>query len=406
MGVFVGPRQKRLNGATWYSGDPVIPPNSATGLGFGSSLAPSVANSAESALRKIAVWGATNLIAGVISSLPVDGFSGDGATKRGVSLPRFFENPDGSGQGLSDWVYQYLFSCLLRGNGFGYIGDTDVLGRPTLIKLIHPDRVSYWERREQFAPVQETWHFEGSKVDNDRVWHRRVHSVPGQMFGLSVVRLHATTIGQGLAAAAFGYRWFTDGAHPSAILQNTSAEKITDSQATGVKRKFLNAIWGTREPLVLGSGWTYQAIQVSPEESQFLDTQQYTSAECARIFGPGVAEVLGYPTGDSKTYANVEQRAVDLLRFTIGPWLTHIERVLSELLPKPRYVKFNRDALLATDLLTRYRAHQIAISSKFTTPDEVRELEDMPPLTPAQKDELTTAPTVAPPTQVEQVNQQ
>jgi len=60
-------------------------------------------------------------------------------------------------------------------------------------------------------------------------------------------------------------------------------------------------------PVVLGQGWKFQAIQVNPEESQFLETQKYTAAECARIYGPGVAEILGYETGGSMTYANVHE---------------------------------------------------------------------------------------------------
>jgi HK97 family phage portal protein len=148
-----------------------------------------------------------------------------------------------------------------------------------------------------------------------------------------------------------------------------------------VKQRFLAAVRGTREPVVMGKGWKYQAIQISPEESQFLDTQKYTAAECARIYGPGVPEVLGYETGGSMTYANVEQRSLDLLKFTIDRWLVRIETILSaDTLSRPRYMKFNRGALLATDLLTRYRAHEIALRNKFEVVNEVRELEDRPPV--------------------------
>jgi phage portal protein BeeE len=113
-----------------------------------------------------------------------------------------------------------------------------------------------------------------------------------------------------------------------------------------------------------------------------------TSAECCRIFGPGIAEILGYETGGSLTYQNIEQRNLQLLIYALDPWLTRLERALSALLPRPQQVKFNRGALLRTDLLTRYRAHAIAIRAKFGTQDEARELEDRPPLTPAQIDQL------------------
>ena len=47
-------------------------------------------------------------------------------------------------------------------------------------------------------------------------------------------------------------------------------------------------------------------------------------------------------------------------------------------------MKFNLDASARADLKTRYEAHQIAIQSDFKTVDEVRALEELPPLTDAQ----------------------
>jgi hypothetical protein len=47
------------------------------------------------------------------------------------------------------------------------------------------------------------------------------------------------------------------------------------------------------------------------------------------------------------------------------------------LLPQPQYVKFNRSALTRSDLLTRYQAHQIALTNEWKTINEVRDDEDM-----------------------------
>jgi hypothetical protein len=58
------------------------------------------------------------------------------------------------------------------------------------------------------------------------------------------------------------------------------------------------------------------------------------------------------------------------------------------MLPRGQYVKLNRSAILATDILTRYKAHLMAISGRFMAPSEARAIEDMPPLTPEQQAEL------------------
>jgi phage portal protein BeeE len=110
--------------------------------------------------------------------------------------------------------------------------------------------------------------------------------------------------------------------------------------------------------------------------------------------------VLGYETGGSLTYANVEQFNQQLLTFTLDPWLVRLERMLYDLLPRPQYAKFNRGALLRTDLLTRYRAHEIALRNEFEVVNEVRDLEDRKPV--AWGDEPTASKTAPPvPVQME-----
>ena len=50
------------------------------------------------------------------------------------------------------------------------------------------------------------------------------------------------------------------------------------------------------------------------------------------------------------------------------------------MLPPGQYVKINRSALARTDLLTRYRAHAIALRNQFMVPNEARDIEDKAPL--------------------------
>lgn len=395
MGTFFGPPAAAVavQRDAW-AGVPPIPPNSMSVDGGAYTLGLGSDRGVETAMRRVAIGSAVRLIAGVTGSLPLDGFTGSADTRREVGLPGFFDDPDGTQQGMGDWLEQLVYSLALRGNVVGQILDVDTFGRPSQIMLKHPDAVSVYDR-----PDGPEWRFNGKEIDRDQVWHRRMFPVPGQRLGMSPVSAHAMTVLQGNAATAFGLRWFLDGAHPSAILRNTDQTTIDQAQATGIKAKFLAAVRGTREPVVMGSGWEYQAIQVAANESQFLDTQRYTGAECARIFGPGIPEILGYETGGSLTYANVEQRSIDLLKFTLNRWFVKIEDWLSrDVLARPRVVKFNRDALLETDLLTRYRAHEIGIRAKFLVPNEARALEDRPPLPGG--DEVVQAPTSAPPTPV------
>lgn len=328
----------------------------------------------DNALRSIAVGASIDLICSLASELPLDTFRGYGSDRVQLSTPTNLQDPGSTGQGLEDWVYSLLNSWLFRGNAYGEVIEYDRSGNPRRVSLFHPDQV-----RATLVDGKIQWWVNSQPWDDiTRFVHRRVNPVPGRLLGSSVVERHAMQIGTSLSAAQFGAQWFGDGAHPSGLLVNQS--DITKEQAETVKTRWMSLFRGTREPAVLGKGWDWKPIQISPNESQFLETQRFTEAQCARMFGPAVAETLGYETGGSMTYANVVDRRSDLLTFTLNKWLTRAERLLSQLLPSPQYVRFNRDALLQSTTLARYEAHQSALENRWRTVNEIRDIEDLPPV--------------------------
>ena len=314
------------------------------------------------------MFAAVNLIASMVEMLELEGFQGVGASRKQIDLPPALDSL--TINGLSDMLWQFIYCWGLRGNIVAKVLEREGRqGHPTLIDIQHPDDVKLYENHED---AKVTWYLRGHEFKADQVWHSRVFPTPGRTMGLSPIGLHAVTIGQGIAAQNFGAQWFIDGAHPSALLTNDSLPEVDQKDASKMKRRFVEAVRGTREPVVLGKGWKYQQIQIAPAESQFLETQKYTSAEAARIYGPGMPEILGYETTTGLTYSNISQRSVDLLTFTLNPWLTRVERLLSSILPRGTAVVFNRKQLLQTDALTRFQVAQLALKNAVLTINEVR----------------------------------
>jgi len=329
----------------------------------------------DTAMQSIAVRTAADLIASLGSELPVDVYRGTGRDLRAIPMPGYLEDPGGDGYGLPDWAYRVLISWLLRGNLFGEELARARAGHVTQVEVFHPDAVSGW-----LDDGTVVWQVNGRHVEKGML-HRRVNPVPGRVLGMSPIAYHASTIGVSLASTQFGLQWFGDGGHPTGILRNTEVPLDPDGNAKTAKQRFMAALRGRREPLVLGKGWEYQQIQVNPEESQFLETMGYSEAQCARMFGPGIAEVLGYSVkGASLTYSNLADRDLHLLKYALGKWLSRLERLLTEFLPRGQHVVLNRDALLATTTLQRYQAHASALGAKWKVPNEVRELEDLRPV--------------------------
>ncbi|MEV4474663.1 phage portal protein [Nonomuraea sp. NPDC049504] len=345
---------------------------------------------AEQSLQAVAVWASTDLLASLVSEMPFDVLRGLGVDRERLRTPPHLQDPGADGQGAEDWLYQLVMSWLLRGNGFGMVRARDRRGDyATAIELLHPDHVS-----GRLIDGEPKFAFDGRDIPKRDLFHSRAYPLPGVVLGLSPVAHHATTIGLDIAVTRFGAQWFQDGAHPGGMLTNSETE-MTPTLAQEAKRRFLAALRGSREPVVLGKGWEYKQIQVAPEESQFLETHRYTDAECARIFGPGVAEVLGYESGGSMTYSNVESRATHLLVYALNRWLRRAERVLTSMLPRGQYVRFNRDALLQSTTLTRFQAHELALRNRWQTVNEVRAIEDQPPVPWGDEPNPTTAATPA-----------
>lgn len=329
------------------------------------------APTAESASQLVAVGSAIRVLANTAAMLPVDVFTGTGKNRQEALLPPVLQSPDGVSD-LPMWLYQVVESAASRGIAVG-VKESSTRGRPTRVQLVDPDGVSV-----RVKDGKKTWRLDGVERDDADVWSFIPYPKAGRLLGQSPIEHHARMLGLAVQSERYGGKFFTEDATPSAIL--STDKRVEKEQAATIKERFMDAVRGKREPAVLGMGMTYQAVNVSPVDAELLSTMKWSEAECARIFGPGMAELLGYETGGSFTYTNRVDRQMDLLMFAIDPWLTRLEASLSRWLPRPQQVQFQRKAFWRTDNKSRFEAHQIGIQSGFETINEVRELEDMPPV--------------------------
>jgi HK97 family phage portal protein len=316
------------------------------------------------------------LLADVISTMPVDAYR-QGSRDPVEPKPSILVAP-AAGTPMHDWLAQVVRSLLLAGNAWGIITSRAGAGlRPAQIELIAAHRIAVQVDTDGTV----THRLDGREVDRDDLWHLRAYPTPGALLGLSPIGYAAQSVGVGLAAEQFGAKFFGDNGTPSGVL--TSDQRLTVEQAAELSErwhaKFGSRRGAERHTAVLGSGTQWQAVSVPPEESQFLDTQRFTVQQVCRLFGVP-PEMLGADSGNSLTYANVEQRSLDFLTYTVGPWLTRLETALTDLVARGTFVKFNSGSLLRTDLKSRYESYEIGLRAGFLTFDEVRQLEDREPL--------------------------
>jgi phage portal protein BeeE len=74
---------------------------------------------------------------------------------------------------------------------------------------------------------------------------------------------------------------------------------------------------------------------------------------------------------------------IEFRMLTLLPWQRRIESTLDAQFPRGTSLKIRSDALLRADTATRYAGYESALRAGWMTVDEVRELEDRAPMTPA-----------------------
>lgn len=333
------------------------------------------------ALSLAPVYAANRLLASSISTLPLRAYRRvPDARIPMTAMPQLFEQLSYDGK-LVPWLHRCVTSMGLRGNAYGLVTQRDGYGYPTAITWLDPSAVTTDD-----APGRTGWWWNGKPVAREDMVHIPWFTTAGQTLGLSPIGAFAATMGVGLKAQEYASDWFAAGGFPPGTFKN-SEKRVSQDEAAIVKSRLTQAI-RTRQPMVYGNDWDYTPVSVPPNEAQFIETMRMTTSQVASIYGIP-PEMIGGETGSSMTYANVEQQQINFVMFTLRPWLVALETAFSALLPDRQYVKFNSDALIRADLRTRHEVYRIDRSIGLRSINEMRALEELPPLPGGQGEDYT-----------------
>ena len=184
----------------------------------------------------------------------------------------------------------------------------------------------------------------------------------------------------------FAAQWFDGTGQPTGILTSDAA---TYEDAVRVRNAW-NGLDEKGERVdqsmnpsgikVLPRGFQYSPLAISPKDAQWVEAQEFSILQVARLFGVPSTLMLAAPQGGSMTYSNVEQDWISFTRFSLMAYLRPLEEALSDVAVRGQDVRFNLDALLRSDTKTRYDAYAVALDKGFMTINEVRALENRDPL--------------------------
>jgi HK97 family phage portal protein len=132
-----------------------------------------------------------------------------------------------------------------------------------------------------------------------------------------------------------------------------------------------------RQVAVLGNGFDYQQIALSPRDALFTEVQDQQVQTIARLFGIPPRLLLTSVPGSSDTYSNLQDENQVFFRHTLMAYSDAITDALSNCLPRGTRAQFDFEHLFKADVAARYNYYKIAIEAGILTAEEVRTKEGL-----------------------------
>lgn len=337
-------------------------------VGAGSSVGPAPRIDRRTAMQVPAVKRSRDLICGSLGGLPIDVIGPDATSTtwplleqpernvpRSVTMTRLFED------------------LLFEQRAWWQVTEFGWHGFPVKVRRVEPRKVSVDEHTGRVF-------IDGKHVpDNELI---RFDS-PTDGLLIAGARAIRTCLALDAAAARFADEplptSFFRPSDPTVDLDDDDVTAVLDTWAAARQRRATGYVPGAL---------TLETPGLSAQDIQLADARQHAVLEIARVAGVD-AEELGVST-TSRTYANQFDRRKAFLDFTLGQFRQAVEDRLSmgDVSPRGYSVKFNLSAFLRSDDKTRMETYEIGQRVGRYTLDDIRDLEDAPRLTEAQKREI------------------
>ncbi|MFJ4712714.1 phage portal protein [Streptomyces sp. NPDC088785] len=350
------------------------------------------------ALHMPSVWRSVSVIANVAAGLPLHTYT-SGSRDR-TDVPLLLE-PHPELTRFELWRLVYVHR-LLWGNAY-LQKIRNGAGQIVQLWPVRPDRVKVdREKPGDGNPGGKVFWVEDDSGVRQRLTTREILHLPALGYdgvtGCSPIRAAAEGIGLGLAAEKAAARLYGSGNMISGILQ--TEQRLNPEQAASLKASWKAKVHGAgsaSDVAVLDAGASFQPVAMPYRDSQFLESRQFQVVEVARMFG--VPLFLLMETQKSTSWGTgLEQQAQGFVTWDLAPtWLTPTEqRVNKELLGTRVYAKYQLGGLLRGDSSARAVFYRAMRDTGAYSANDIRELEDLPPIPGPEGDMRLQALAMAP----------
>lgn len=242
-------------------------------------------------------------------------------------------------------------------------------------------------RRLQNGSIEYRWSQDGRYfVETDKTMLHIRGFGGNPLGGMSTLHYGRHTFSLARAVDKSASSTFKNGMRPSGVL--TFDKWLTPEQRKLAEEKLASKFQtaaDTGKPMILEGGTKWEQLTLAPEDAQMLESRSFSVEEVCRFFGVPPF-MIGHTEKTTSWGSGIEQQTLGFQKFTLRRRLKRIEQAIEKQLLTTAdraagvSVEFNLEGLLRADSAGRARFYQQMTQIGAMTINEVRDLENLPPV--------------------------
>lgn len=307
-------------------------------------------------------------------------------------VAQLFEKPNAL-QTWYEFAVQMQMAFLLKQNAYAAI-IRDVRGKPLSLWPINPEGAQLYEGPggELFYNVPrwglfQTYQLRGLPVmiPAEDMFHLRGLSF-NSLQGIPTIGVARDALGVALGLEQQAARFMNNGARPSGVLQtDKKLSKDTSDRLRSQWESMRSGIANAGKTAILEEGLTWNAMQLSSVDLEFIAQRRLSVEEIARFMGVPLHKLA---VAGEVGKLRLDQADQSYVNTTIMPDLDMWEQKFDQIFDlgsEGLRTDFDERRLLRAEEATRFTNYRTAVTSGLMTPNECRALEGLSPMAGGDK---------------------
>lgn len=205
---------------------------------------------------------------------------------------------------------------------------------------------------------------------------------PDGLAGYSPIKVHADTLGLAKSQSNYAGEFYDHNATPDIAYKHPA--KLNPEAFQRLKDSLDKRKENRQGSVILEEGMSIEKVGMSHEDSQFIESREFSVEEICQIFRMPPHKVAHMKQA---TFSNIEQQAIEYVVDCLQPWLNRWEQRLNmqilgpDMMEQGYYFEHQINGLLRGDFKSRMEGYNIGRNIGMMSANDIRELENMDEIT-------------------------